>query len=64
VSLRIHLPGDLEFLGDAVVQWTRETGSGESEPGFGARFTRISDEGRQLVHRYVRNREPIFYDDM
>ena len=64
VSLRIHLPGDLEFLADAVVQWTRETRSGESEPGFGARITRVSDEGRQLVYRYVRNREPIFYDDM
>jgi hypothetical protein len=64
VALRVHLPGDLDFEGDAVVQWTRDTRGGESEPGFGARFTRISPEGRQLVYRYVRNREPIFYDDM
>jgi hypothetical protein len=64
VSLRVHLPGDLDFDGDAIVQWTREVRSGESEPGFGARFTRISAEGRQLVYRYVRNREPMFYDDL
>ena len=38
--------------------------SGEAVPGFGARITRISAEGRQLVYRYVRNREPMFYDDL
>jgi hypothetical protein len=64
VALKLLLPGDLEFLADGVVQWTRETRGGESEPGFGARITRISPEGRQLVYRYVRNREPMFYDDM
>jgi hypothetical protein len=36
----------------------------EVPPGFGARFTEISQEGRQLVYRYVRNREPLFYDDL
>jgi hypothetical protein len=64
VSLRIHLPGDLELDASGQVQWIRETRSGESEPGFGARITHITDEGRQLVYRYVRNREPIFYDDL
>jgi hypothetical protein len=65
VSLRVLLPGDYEFQAAGVVQWTRETGmSGESHPGFGARFTQIGAEGRQLVHRYTRNREPMFYDDL
>jgi hypothetical protein len=66
VSLRLLLPGDLEFQANAVVQWTRDGGgAGESaEPGFGARFTQITAEGRQLVYRYTRNREPIFYDDL
>jgi hypothetical protein len=62
VTLRVLLPGDYEFTASAVVQWTREGGS--SEPGFGARFTQISQEGRQLVYRYTRNREPMFYDDL
>jgi hypothetical protein len=65
VSLRLLLPGDYEFQANAVVQWTRESGvAGEAEPGFGARFTHIAPEGRQLVYRYTRNREPIFYDDL
>jgi Tfp pilus assembly protein PilZ len=63
VSLRVLLPGDYEFQAAAVVQWTRE-GGGSTEPGFGARFTQISPDGRQLVYRYTRNREPMFYDDL
>ncbi|APR84119.1 Cell division protein FtsK [Minicystis rosea] len=62
VNLRVLLPGDYEFQATGVVQWTREGGS--ADPGFGARFTQISPEGKQLVYRYARNREPMFYDDL
>lgn len=64
VSLHVLLPGNYEFHAKALVQWVREPRGGETEPGFGARFTEISAEGRQLVYRYARNREPLFYDDM
>lgn len=66
VNLRVCLPGDYEFQATGTVQWIREPShSGEgSEPGFGARFTQITPEGRQLVYRYTRNREPMFYDDL
>ncbi len=63
VNLRVLLPGDYEFNAIAVVQWTRAAGD-VSDPGFGARFTQIAPEGRQLVYRYARNREPMFYDDL
>ncbi len=63
VNLRVLLPGDYEFNAIGVVQWTRAAGDA-SEPGFGARFTQIAPEGRQLVYRYARNREPMFYDDL
>ncbi|UQA61545.1 hypothetical protein [Polyangium aurulentum] len=63
VYLRVLLPGDYEFHATAIVQWTREA-AGSVEPGFGARFTQIGPEGRQLVYRYARNREPMFYDDL
>jgi hypothetical protein len=63
VVLRVLLPGDYEFQANAVVQWIRSQG-GSDEPGFGARFTHITPEGRQLVYRYTRNREPMFYDDL
>jgi Tfp pilus assembly protein PilZ len=63
VQLHVHMPGDYEFYALATVMWSRETG-GSSEPGFGARFTQIGNDGRQLVYRYSRIREPMFYDDL
>ncbi len=63
VRLRVSLPGGYEFEANAVVQWAREQG-GDAPPGFGAKFTQITNEARQLVYRYVRNREPLFHDDL
>jgi hypothetical protein len=69
LSMTVSMPGGYEFAAQAVVAWTREApmssvAGHEVPPGFGARFTEISQEGRQLVYRYVRNREPLFYDDL
>lgn len=66
LQLKISLPGGYEFEAQAVVRWTRDPASATdgSSPGFGAQFTGISSEGRQLVYRYVRNREPLFHDDL
>jgi methionyl-tRNA formyltransferase len=63
VALRVMLPGGFEFESVGVVVWVRDSNSGES-PGFGARLTQVSAEAKQLVYRYVRNREPLFYDDL
>jgi hypothetical protein len=65
--IKVSLPGGYEFEARGVVSWAREARSSSSmdaTPGFGARFTEITPEGRQLVYRYVRNREPIFHDDL
>ncbi len=66
VRLRVSLPGGYEFEANAVVRWSRESSEGgdEAPPGFGAQFTQITNEARQLVYRYVRNREPLFHDDL
>ncbi len=68
VRLKVSLPGGYEFEADAVVRWAREISRSESTadatPGFGAQFTRITQEARQLIYRYVRNREPLFHDDL
>jgi hypothetical protein len=65
--IRVSLPGGYEFEAKGIVRWTREaspTSGGEAiSPGFGAQFTEISLEARQLVYRYARNREPLFHDD-
>lgn len=60
----VTLPGGYEFQAGGVVRWTRATGSGDSPPGFGASLKELSKEARQLVYRYVRNREPLFHDDL
>jgi hypothetical protein len=66
VRLRVSLPGGYEFEANAVVQWSREQSDAgnDAPPGFGAKFTDITNEARQLVYRYVRNREPLFHDDL
>lgn len=62
--ITVSLPGGYEFQAGGVVRWTRSTGSGDSPPGFGAALEDLSKEARQLVYRYVRNREPLFHDDL
>jgi hypothetical protein len=70
VQIHLSMPGGYEFDAQGVVRWTRGMsapgpgGSGDAPPGFGARFTQISREGWQLVQRYVKNREPLFVDDL
>jgi Tfp pilus assembly protein PilZ len=65
--LKVTMPGGYAFEAKGVVAWRRDVqpssaASGET-PGFGAQFSEISDEGRGLIQRYVRNREPLFHDD-
>ena len=66
VRVRVSMPGGYEFEANAVVRWRREPNeaSTDAPPGFGAQFTDITPEARQLVYRYVRNREPLFHDDL
>jgi hypothetical protein len=65
VQLRVHLPGGYQFDCPAIVRWTREgRDNPDAPPGFGAQFQGITAEQRQLIMRYVRNREPLFYDDL
>jgi len=66
--LKVSMPGGYEFEAKGVVAWTRDvppssTASGAT-PGFGAQLREVSDEGRGLIQRYVRNREPLFHDDL
>jgi len=64
--VKVSLPGGYEFEALAVVRWTRDSpnSGSDGQPGYGAQFTQISPEARQLVYRYVRNREPLFHDDL
>jgi len=68
LSLKVSMPGGYEFEAKGIVAWTRSLSQSTSGaggiPGFGAQLSDISDEGRGLIQRYVRNREPLFHDDV
>jgi PilZ domain len=74
VLLEISMPGGYEFIAKAIVAWTRSAGDTQSgthswraaagPPGFGARFSEITEQGHRLIQRYVRNREPLFHEDL
>ena len=51
VVVKVSMPGGYEFEALGIVRWTREAplSGSDSPPGFGAQFTQISPEGRQLV---------------
>src|SRR5262249_29164920 len=53
LAIKVSMPGGYEFEAVGVVRWTRDASSSDSDspPGFGAQFTQISPEGRQLVYR-------------
>lgn len=62
--ITVNMPGGYDFQALAAVKWTRESGVGDAPPGFGCTFQSLSDDARRLVYRYVKNREPLFHDDL
>lgn len=68
LQFHVVLPGNCSFSAVAEVVWTRDTSPAArglgSSPGFGARLVDVSADARELVRRYVTNREPLFYDDL
>jgi hypothetical protein len=67
LTLKLSMPGGYETQVRGVVVWSREPGPGSvapgAPPGFGARLIEVSLEARQLIQRYVNNREPLIVDD-
>lgn len=62
--ISVNMPGGYQFDAVAEVRWTRETGAGDAPPGYGCAFKNLTEDARKLVYRYVRNREPLFHDDL
>jgi hypothetical protein len=69
LQLRVAMPGGYEFSARGVVRWCRDAPGTASmaphaPPGYGAELFDVSPEGQQLIARYVKNRDPLLYDDM
>lgn len=65
VDLTFSLPGNTRISVHGEVRWRRELDDKAPEvfPGVGVRFVELSPEAAQAVHRFVADREPLFYPD-
>jgi uncharacterized protein (TIGR02266 family) len=60
IALSITLPDGETIQVPAVVTWTRDP-NGESWPGMGMEFERVSPEDETRIAKFLSLREPIFY---
>ena len=65
VDLTFSLPGNTRISVHGEVRWRRELDDRAPDvfPGVGVRFVELSPEAAQAVHRFVADREPLFYPD-
>lgn len=63
VDLSFTLPTGERIEAHGVVRWVREVNDRMPEvfPGMGVQFTRIDDSAHQAIHRFLEQREPLFY---
>jgi uncharacterized protein (TIGR02266 family) len=63
VDLSFSLPSGERIQAQGVVRWVREVNDKDpdSMPGLGVQFTRLEDDARAAIERFVASREPMFY---
>jgi uncharacterized protein (TIGR02266 family) len=65
VDLTLTLPGKTRIAVKGEVRWTREIDDRVPDvfPGVGVRFVELGPEASEALHRFVKEREPLFYPD-
>jgi len=65
VDLTFSLPGNARLTVKGEVRWTREIDDRVPDvfPGVGVRFVELGVDAAQALHRFVAEREPLFYPD-
>jgi uncharacterized protein (TIGR02266 family) len=65
VDLTFTLPGNTRITVKGEVRWTREIDDRVPDvfPGVGVRFVELGMDAAQALHRFVAEREPLFYPD-
>lgn len=65
ITLSIRLPGiEQPVLGVGEVRWARDYSEQSNvPPGLGFRFVELSPGGVELIERFLKNRDPLFFDD-
>ena len=65
VTIRFSLPDGTEIEANAVVRWLREPREmdGDVPPGMGLQFVDLHPDARHLIDEFIRQRDPLFFDD-
>jgi uncharacterized protein (TIGR02266 family) len=65
VDLTFSLPGRARISVQGEVRWIREIDDRSPDvfPGVGVRFVNLSPEAAEALHRFVGEREPLFYPE-
>ena len=65
VDLTFTLPGKTRIVVKGEVRWTREIDDRVPDvfPGVGVRFVELGVDAAQALHKFVAEREPLFYPD-
>ncbi|HET9156633.1 MAG TPA: TIGR02266 family protein [Myxococcaceae bacterium] len=65
VDLTFSLPGKTRITVKGEVRWTREIDDRVPDvfPGVGVRFVELGVDAAQALHKFVAEREPLFYPD-
>jgi uncharacterized protein (TIGR02266 family) len=65
VDLTFTLPGNTRVSVRGEVRWTREIDDRVPDvfPGVGVRFVELTPQASEALHRFVTEREPLFYPD-
>lgn len=64
VEVCIHLPDGSEVRATGEVRWVRLfNAESDQPPGVGLRFSELDAPSNEAIERFLREREPLFFDD-
>jgi uncharacterized protein (TIGR02266 family) len=64
VEVAFALPTGEQVMARGSVKWVREAnGDEQNQPGMGIQFDSLPDDAREAVHKFIVQRDPIFYDE-
>lgn len=65
VVVNFKLPGGHAVTAQGVVQFVREYNplTPETAPGMGVRFTALMRDDKEAIEKYLKQRDPMFYED-
>lgn len=64
VDVTLTLPTGAHLVVPGTVRWMRgATPSGDTWPGMGVQFDKLSDEQEKQIRDFIRFRDPLFFDD-